>query len=430
MQKLVTWWERALVAALCLSVAFLGIGRVAIFPDGGRLSSWSISRTTFFFWFALKLLLLVRFGWTRTGLTELTNLTPLFFFFIAVTLSLLPDFRQAGDYRYFFFGCAHAVMLVDLFSSARRERWLPWLLGIMPLVVVARGLAHDPSILTFDLAHRFDFPLDHANTAGYVFAMSIPLCLFGVLVKTGWWRALGLLSCAAQTVALILTFSRGAWLGWTAALVHLAITTKKWKYLAALGVLAMTCVVAAPSLRNRLITVGQPQADQSIRERVQLLKSSLELGIENPMLGVGYGRGRLKESLRSRLQGTLLDDSPIWHTHNLYVEIFAGTGLLGLMTLGWLMVQSLLRVSQAAFRRAGAEQLMGFTLAASWIAAIVTGFGDIPFYHHETRIFFFSLFALAHIYSSRPEKVASDANDPEPHRAMPQKRSARVGKSG
>jgi O-antigen ligase len=411
MEKFVTWWNRGLIAALCLSVAMLGIGRVEFGPEGGRMSAWSISRTTFFFWLTLKLLLLVRAGWAATGLSTLRCLAPLLWFFAAVTLSLLPDFHQAGDYRYFFFGCVHAVMMVDVFSAARQRSWPPLLLGLLPLILVGRGLAHDPSILDFDLSHRFTFPLDSWNTAGYVLAMSIPLCLLVTIVNASWWRVLGLLSCAGQMLALILTFSRGAWLGWTASMIYLGFTMKKWQYLAALAVLAATCVLAAPSLRNRLFTISQPHSDQSIRERLQLLKSSFQLGMENPVLGVGYGRGRLKESLRSRLEGTVLEDSPIWHTHNLYVELFAGTGLLGLFSFLWLIGQTLLRVSQAALRRDGAERLMGFALAASWIAAIVTGVGDIPFYHHETRIFFFSLFALAYIYSSRPESLTSDVKD-------------------
>ena len=398
-----------MIGALGLSVALLGIGRVA-FPGGGSVSAWSVSRTTFFFWLILKLLLLIRFGWRRTGLSGLTTISPLFFFLIAVTVSLLPDFHQAGDYRYFFFGCAHAVMLVDLFSSGPQRRWLPLLLGLAPLVLVARGFAHDPSVLDFDLSHRFTFPLDSWNTAGYVLAMSIPLCLLVTIIYAGWWRALGLLSCAGQMLALILTFSRGAWLGWGASVVYLAVTTKIWKYIAVLVILTTTFVLITPALRNRLATFSEPQSDQSIKERVQLLKSSLQLGMENPMLGLGYGRGRLKESLRSRLEGTVLEDSPIWHTHNVYVELFAGTGLLGLLSFLWLIGQTLLRMSQAAIRRDGAERLAGFAISASWIAAIVTGVGDIPFYHHETRILFFSLFALAYIYSSRPESITSIAN--------------------
>jgi hypothetical protein len=31
---------------------------------------------------------------------------------------------------------------------------------------------------------------------------------------------------------------------------------------------------------------------------------------------------------------------------------------------------------------------------------MVSGLGDIPFFHHETRIFFFTLLALAHMYAA------------------------------
>jgi len=410
MDKLVTGWERSLIAALYLSIAMLGIGRLAFLP--GSVSAWSISRTTFFFWLALKLLLLFRYGWQRTGLPKLRSAPSLFAFYLAVTVSLLPDFHQAGDYRYFFFGCAHAVMLVDLFAAEPRRARLVWMLGVLPIILVARGLLHDPLILDFELAHRFAFPLDSWNTAGYLFATSIPLCLFVALARPGWSRALGAVSGAAQLLALVLTFSRGAWLGWGAAMLCLGVTTRTRKYLVVILVLALACVLAAPALRQRLASMSQPQSDESIRERLQLLKSSAQLGLENPVLGVGYGRGRLKEALRSRLQGTILEDSPIWHTHNLYVELFAGTGLVGLSTFVWLVGQTLLRLWQSASRRDGSGRLLRFAIAAALIGGLVAGVGDIPFYHHETRIFFFSLLALAHLYSldggAKEKKLAAN----------------------
>ena len=376
------------------------------FSRGGSISAWSVSRTTFFFWCMLKLVLLLRGGWAATRLSELKSLAPLFLFFSAVTLSLLPDFRQSGDYRYFFFGCAHVLMLVDVFSDTARRRWwlLPAMLGLLPLIVVARGFAHDPSILNFTLAERFAFPLDHANTAGYLFAMSIPLCVAAVIATAGRWRSFSVLSCAAQMFALVLTYSRGAWLGAGVAMLYLTAGLKKWKLLAALCILAAACTLILPSIRQRLATVTDPHDDQSLRNRFQLLASSVRLGMDNPVLGVGYGRGRLKEALRPHLLDTVLEDRPILHTHNVYVEVFAGTGLLGLLTFLWLIGITLLRVSLAALRRDGTQKLLGFALAASWIAAMVGGLGDIPFYHHETRIFFFSLLGVAHMYYSSMDK--------------------------
>jgi len=70
-----------------------------------------------------------------------------------------------------------------------------------------------------------------------------------------------------------------------------------------------------------------------------------------------------------------------------------------------LMGATLLRVLSAALERQGAQRLLGFALATSWVAAIVAGMGDIPFYHHETRIFFFSLLATAQIYYSSADAI-------------------------
>jgi len=113
----------------------------------------------------------------------------------------------------------------------------------------------------------------------------------------------------------------------------------------------------------------------------------------------------LKEALRPHLQGTVLERRPIWHAHNVYLELLAGTGFLGLLAFLGLIGATLLRVLSAAAERQGAQRLLGFALATSWVAAIVTGMGDIPFYHHETRIFFFSLLATAQIYASSADAI-------------------------
>jgi O-antigen ligase len=399
MQTYLDWWRRVLIAAACLSIALIGIGRIEFFSTGVSMSAWSVSRTTFLFWLMLKLLVLIRSGWAHTGLSDLKSLAPLFLFFSAVTASLMPDFHQAGDYRYLFFACVHAVMLVDLFSTTPQKRWLPVLLGVFPMVLIVRGFVHDPSILMMSLSQRFGYPLDHPNTAGYVFAMSIPLGLFVAIERTGWWRVSGVFSSASQVFALVLTFSRSAWLGWIASMLYLTATSGKWKYLAALMALAAACLLVSSPLQDRLASVIRPHDDLAIQERLQRLRSSLQLGRDHPILGVGYGRGRLKEALRPYLKGTLLEDSPVLHTHNVYVELFAETGSVGLFAFLWLLGHTLLRVWRASLKRVGPERLLGLALSASWIAAIVTGFGDVPFYHHETRIFFFTLFALAHMYA-------------------------------
>jgi O-antigen ligase len=132
--------------------------------------------------------------------------------------------------------------------------------------------------------------------------------------------------------------------------------------------------------------------------------------MDNPLFGVGYGRGRLKDPLRAHLKGSEFAHGPILHTHNVYVELFAGTGLVGLFAFLWMIGQTLLRLWRSSLGRFGTERVLGVGLAAAWIAAIVAGLGDILFYHHETRIFFFTLLGTAHIYYSSSETNEAFSN--------------------
>jgi O-antigen ligase len=406
-QKALDWWELGVYGALCCAIFLLGVGRLELPFSDRTMSAWSVSRTALGFWLILKLTVQIRQGWPSIERNALLQFAPLLVFFAVVSLSLIPDFRSTGDLRYLAFAVAHAVMVADIFSHSERQRWLLRLMALAPLIVVLRGFIHAPEIFDFALAHRFGYPLDHPNSAGYLLAMSFPLGLAVAIIESGWWRWSALLSCTGQLLALLLTYSRGAWLGWIGAMIFFGIATKQWRYLLVTLVLAAACVAGLPALRERLVSVIRPRSDASISERLEVLRDTLRLGMDHPILGVGYGRGRLKAGLRANYQDTYGETRPIWHAHNVYGELFAETGLLGLGTFLWMILYTLYRLLRAAIRRSSLHRQVGYTIAASWIAAALAGLGDIPFYHHEPRVFFFSLFALAYLYCREPQTEPS-----------------------
>ena len=398
MQKLIDWCEKGTFAGLCVATILLGVGGLEFTAKAG-MSAWSVSRTTFFFWIIYRSLILLSRGRPRLDWAKLAPWAPLFAFFLIVTISLLPNLRVAGDYRYFVFACAHVLMVADLFAKPARRKWLIYAMGVAPLVLVARGFFHDPGVFSLDVASRFGFPMDHPNTAGYLLSMSLPLCLLAASPERGWRRGIAWVSLAAQLPALMLTYSRGAWLGASVAIIVVGSLAKKWKFLVVMLLLAAVSVAAFPPLRQRAATLLRPQSDQSITDRVEVANDAMQLAMDKPVLGIGYGRGRLKEALRQRYQGTVDENSPIWHTHNVYIELFAETGFLGLVIFLWLAGDILRRFLRGARAQNSPDAMVGIALAASWSAALVAGLGDVPFYHHETRIFFFSLIALAYLYA-------------------------------
>jgi O-antigen ligase len=228
--------------------------------------------------------------------------------------------------------------------------------------------------------------------------MSIPVCLIVALTQPGLWRAVAWVSWAAQMAALMLTYSRGAWLGWCASMFILVVLTKRWKTLVVMIAIVMACMVTLPALRQRVTTVIQPRSDQALSERLEMMTDAFRVGIQNPLLGAGYDRGRVKAALRSNYQDTAEAKVPMSHTHNVYLELFAAIGLLGLGIFVWLIMDAFHRLLGNEFAPSESERTIRFLIVASWTAAIVTGLGDVPFYHHETRVFFFTLLAWIHLY--------------------------------
>ena len=407
----IQWWQNGIAIALSVSLILIGIGRIETETGAGSISAWSVSRTTFFFWLVLKVALLVRDRRAPRLVLPRAAIAPIYVFFLVVSSSLLPDFRAAGDYRYFAFACVHAVMVADVFTERRRLRLIVLALGILPGVLVVRGLVDNPAILSLDLAQRFAFPLDHPNTAGFIFSLTLPLGLWCVVIAKGWLRALAVISCFLQLAALLLSYSRISWIAATVSLIAYALLSKHWKSMIVIALPITIAVFVVPALRNRTLSLTDPLRDASISERLSLTGDALRVGSERPLLGVGYGRGRVKDALRELRRGTAFENKPLLHTHNVYTELFAGTGLLGLGAFLWLIVVALYRSICSALR-SNPQSALGVALASSWIAMIICGFGDVPFFHHETRILLFTLFALI-INSCRlaeymPESQCSD----------------------
>src|SRR4030095_2203573 len=222
-------------------------------------------------------------------------------------------------YRYFFFGTMHALMMLDLFADQKHLRRIYLLLALLPAILVVRGIVHDPSVLQFEHMQRFRYPLPHPNIAGYLFSMTLSLCLALAIADTGGLRKLSLFSSGVQLLGLILTYSRGAWLGWLASMFFFGAALKR-KEVVIILVVAGLALCFTPPLRNRVLTLVRPQADSSINERMQSIEGGLKVGLQHPVLGVGYGRGRLREGL-SDLYGSTHAITRIAHTHNLYVEL-------------------------------------------------------------------------------------------------------------
>ena len=151
-------WEGTVCRSPCSrgSAGHRRTSRVVFLSAG--ISAWSVSRTTFFFWLLWKLLNAIRYHRGPINFFEHPIPFSLLLFFAVVAISLsCPTFTRPVTFA-IPSGCAHSVMIMDLFQDQRRGRWLFLFLALLPGLLTFRGILNDPSVLSLDLTRRLGFP--------------------------------------------------------------------------------------------------------------------------------------------------------------------------------------------------------------------------------------------------------------------------------
>lgn len=161
---------------------------------------------------------------------------------------------------------------------------------------------------------------------------------------------------------LVLTYTRGAWLGFGVGVLTIAATIRRsrWQLVAGLILLVAAGLVAPPVLRHRFLSIGDPE-EAGLRERVLMWQSGIAMWRERPLLGVGPG-GVKREYSRYALPEAFKKQTS--HVHNAPLQILVERGVLGLAA--WLWVW-------AAFFRKGIDVLQRLPEDATRERALVVG---------------------------------------------------------
>jgi O-antigen ligase len=252
-------------------------------------------------------------------------------------------------------------------------------LGTPPIPAWLASL-HDGQVPIGDVP-RLASTLSHPNLAAILLELSLPLLVAWTWTAARPWR--WLLACAALTtlLALVLTFSRA---GVVAGLVGLGVMAGvcfargERRRLYALGFVGLAlpaaltyAAITVPGLDRRLTaelsaSTRPPAASSTQPSRWVYWLVALDMLRDNPWLGVGPDNYRWRFATYSGLA----EDNVGVHAHNQYLEALADTGLLGLLTLGWLFV-SLVRLALDGVRSNGAAAGLPGRQEWPWRAAVL-----------------------------------------------------------
>ncbi len=255
--------------------------------------------------------------------------------------------------------------------------------------------------------HRARGPTDDANRYGQILLMagSFGLALAWTLEGRKRWAVLG--SLALIFAAILLTYSRGAFLTLVILVLFLGalrVITPRRLALILLAGIVLTPVIA-PEYIDRIRSISgaagmvsddaMVEADGATRGRTtQMLAAALAFS-EHPVLGVGPGQYVPYHSVRyvQRPEIAFREIAVPRRAHNLYVELAAELGAIGLLlflTIPGLLLRDLWRIRKdARSLRPDIDRL-----ALGFILAILAYLGSGMFLHLAFQRYYWLLIGL------------------------------------
>ncbi|MGI5858146.1 MAG: O-antigen ligase family protein [Tepidanaerobacteraceae bacterium] len=184
-----------------------------------------------------------------------------------------------------------------------------------------------------ELATRVYATLENPNVLGEYLGLAIPL-LLALFWSSGKFRQKWLLAVVlgVLTLCLILTFSRGAWVGLAVSVFAFALL-KEPRLLVLIVVLAILAPMFLPSVvTNRIASIGSLE-DSSNAYRVTIWIAALRMTKDYWLNGVGLGLVAFSRVYRDYM----IAGASAVHAHNLYLQVGLEMGIIGLFALLWMV---------------------------------------------------------------------------------------------
>ena len=239
-----------------------------------------------------------------------------------------------------------------------------------------------------DLEHRITGPASHVMTFS---GLLLPVALVSLVVtlhrRKPWMFAAMLIT----TLALALTFTRSAWLGYLVAVFALLLLTRpRWTFYAAVGFLWL--VILAPLPLFGRMNSSFDMKEESNFDRLRMWQGGVEIIRDHPLLGVGPAN--IKETYVLYRQ----HDAPrfrVPHLHNNLVQLWAERGILAL--LAYFLLQALfLRQCARAWR--GPNRMYAEIGVVVCVGLFFAGLFEFNF--GDTEVFFIMLDLYALVVAS------------------------------
>jgi len=364
-----------------------------------------------FMGFTLMLLFAVASGMrTPSHRLDVTSMGPYTIFFGAIILLAWPMsayMQLSGRFLFYHISCMLCVLvIVSTVEHAQQLRRLAGMATVGLVVISAyamvqriQGVEVNTSFvdmtLNKDLPGRVFSVFENPNAFGEVLVLLIPLAVGLMFASRGWGgRFLGLIGALSGTMAIVMTYSRAGWIGLAvAALLFIFLWNKK--LLPAVIFLGIAAIPFLPDTVLMRLTTIFNMSDTSTSSRFPLYEAALRLLVRRPLQGVGLG----SDAVRSAVSDLNLyyGKAPFVHCHDVYLQVWAETGLFGLLSMLGAVGWTLKRGGKIVLRKVGSSSVRMLVVGSvsALLGIMVCGIADYIWHYPRVMLIFWFLFAMA-----------------------------------
>lgn len=309
--------------------------------------------------------------------------------------------------------CAFSLFFIVLTNSVTSYRQLKGLSALLVGMGVLVALYGFYQYLTggrvgawvdkemFNISFRVYSTLGNPNVLGEYFLLVIPLCVGFLFSAKTWFQRVIWAGCfGVMMLCMVLTYSRGCWLGICLAAAIFMVMYDRRFLLVGIAVLLAAPFILPDSIIQRLGSIGD-MSDTSTSYRVYIWLGTIAMLKEYWFSGVGPGQTAYNVLYPYYSYSHV--SAP--HAHNLFLQTLCDTGICGLAVLLLVVFSGVRTLASAVKREQNRENRM---FQSAGIAAMggfmLQSMFDYTFYNYRVMMMFWAFLGVYLLFTKLHEE--------------------------
>ncbi|MGH7861010.1 MAG: O-antigen ligase family protein, partial [Candidatus Dormibacteraceae bacterium] len=315
---------------------------------------------------------------------------------LGVVFTASTHAKALGIWKAYFIEPVAAGLIIAAIARVRaRARWLLAGLALAGAIGALANLAVDGRALLLGTYSVTTPPVAIYNSSNDVALFLEPLAAlalsFAIYSRDRLERRLGWILYLVYALAIAASFSRGGWLALGAlTLVTFMFHPWRWRVLGALVLITLLALGLSGKVRHRVgVEFNFHSPDNTIALRQSLWRSALNMLRHRPLGGGGL------DGFKYALQPYRAADyhENLIYPHDLFLNFWSETGLVGLAGFCWLLVQWV-RTIRRGLESGPWARLMAVTLSGALVAVVLHGLVDAPYFKNDLALVFWTLLGM------------------------------------